>query len=69
METYSFSYSSPGLTTTITFQPKTEDLTIQSFSALCAIAARAFGYGAQNIEDVFGDHEEELFGELNEDNE
>lgn len=59
-EFYSFTNVSPiGLTTTVSFTCKTEGLRATSFASLCNIAAKAFGYAEQSVDEAIPDYDQE----------
>lgn len=69
IESFSFSNTSNGVTTTLTFQGRTEGTTAFTFQDMCKRAAQAFGYGESSIEEVFGESSDDSFMEFYEEDE
>lgn len=63
-EFFSFSNTSGGVTTTISFSGSSEGTTVYTFQDMCKRAAMAFGYADNSIEEAFGETSGESFSEF-----
>lgn len=63
-EFFSFSNTSDGVTTTVSFSGSTEGTTVYTFQDMCKRAAMAFGYMDSSVEDAFGETNGESFAEF-----